>query len=52
MQNIHSQEISGKILESVTKKPLAYAVVTVPSTGAYAQTDSSGFFIIKVPDFF
>ncbi len=50
IQQTYAQKINGKVIESVTNKPIVSAAIIVPATGKYSQTDSLGFFSIEVPD--
>lgn len=54
LQNVTAQEtgesIKGQVFESGSGLPLKQALVSVSSTGVSTETDSSGAFVINVPD--
>jgi hypothetical protein len=46
----NAQEITGRVFESGTGKPLKNAAVTILSTGEFTETSDSGYFSIAVPE--
>ncbi|MDE1192032.1 MAG: carboxypeptidase-like regulatory domain-containing protein [Arachidicoccus sp.] len=46
------KEIRGRVLDSATQKPFSYAFIRISGTQKGAITDSSGHFILKVPQNF
>jgi hypothetical protein len=42
-------EISGRVLDEQTGKPVSGIVVSIPGTQIFTSTDASGYFLIAVP---